>query len=85
MGISADSKHSFKGGVYNMSNSDWGYAEKIVSDSIMEFCNSNNLYCIDGFDKFKINKNNTYDLVHTNIQGSLEIAKKLYLELKAIL
>ncbi len=85
MGISGDSKHSFKGGVYNMSNSDWGYAEKIVSDSIMEFCNSNNLYCIDGFDKFKINKNNTYDLVHTNIQGSLEIAKKLYLELKAIL
>ena len=66
------------------SNSDFGYAEKILSNSIMEFCNSNNLHCINGFDKFDINRHNTYDFVHPNVQGSLEIAKKLYPELKTL-
>lgn len=76
--------YHFKGSVFKMSNSDTGYAEKIVSDSIMEFCNSNNLHCINGFNKFEFNKHNTYDLVHTNIQGSIEISKKLYPELKKL-
>ena len=79
-----DSIYNFKGNVFKMSNSDFGYAEKILSNSIMEFCNSNNLHCINGFDKFDINRHNTYDFVHPNVQGSLEIAKKLYPELKTL-
>ena len=74
----------FKGSLFKMSNSDIGYAEKIVSESIMEFCNSNNLHCINGFKKFEFNKHNTYDLIHTNIHGSEEISKKLYPELKKL-
>ncbi|MDB4026791.1 SGNH/GDSL hydrolase family protein [Candidatus Thioglobus sp.] len=74
----------FKGSLFKMSNSDFGYAEKIVSESIMEFCNSNNLHCINGFNKFEFNKQNTYDLIHTNIHGSEEISKKLYPELKKL-
>ena len=54
-----DSIYNFKGNVFKMSNSDFGYAEKIVSNSIMEFCNSNNLNCINGFDIFDINRHNT--------------------------
>ena len=77
----SDSVYHYKEGIFKMSNSDIGYAEKIVSDSIMEFCNSNNLFCISGFNKFEFNKYNTYDLVHTNMQGSIEISKKLYPEL----
>jgi hypothetical protein len=76
--------YSFKGSLFKMSNSDYGYAEKIISNSIMKFCNSNNLLCIDGFNKFEINKYNTYDVIHTNIYGSEEISKKLYLELKKL-
>ena len=79
---SSDTNYRFKEGVFNTDNSDRAYAEKIISNSIMKFCSSNDLYCIDGFNKFDINKHNTYDLIHTNQQGSLEIAKKLYLELK---
>ena len=76
--------YRFRGSVFKMSNSDIGYAEKIVSDSIIEFCNSNNLHCINGFNKFEFNKYNTYDLLHTNPQGSIEISKKLYPELKKL-
>ena len=81
-GKSGDAKYSYKGGTYYFNNSDWGYAEKIVSDSIINYCNSNNIYCIDGFNKIEIHDDDTYDLVHMNFQGSSEIAKKLYLDLK---
>ena len=82
--IVENTNYYYKGSEFIMSNSDFGYAEKIVSDSIMKFCNSNKLYCINGFNKFEFNLDNTYDLLHTNEEGSKEIAKKLYAEIKKL-
>jgi len=68
----------FKGNKFKFNNSDIWHTEKLVSEKIMSFCEDNGIYCIDGVSTININVNNTYDLVHTNVEGSKEISKVLF-------
>jgi len=72
----------FKGKKYFFNSSDIGFKEKLLSDSVLEFCEKNKLLCIDGFSNFPINNNTTSDLTHTNAEGSRKIAEKLFELLK---
>lgn len=68
----------FKGKPFTFTNADLGYAERLLSQTLMGFCQAQNLLCFDGFSNFQIDKSTTYDLVHTTPRGSAEIASKLY-------
>ncbi len=71
-------KAHFANKAFAFTNADYGHAEKLLSETILGFCQRQNLLCFDGPSNFQIDKSTTYDLVHTNPKGSAEIATKLY-------
>jgi hypothetical protein len=56
--------------------------EKFVSDIIIKFCNDRNIFCIDGFNNFDLNIDDTYDLVHLSPKGSLKLSKNIFYYIK---
>ena len=56
--------------------------EKQKSDLIMKFCLDKRMKCINGFELFKLNEKDIYDLVHLNPKGSKKISAVLYENLK---
>ena len=55
--------------------------EKVISESILNICEQFKLICLDGFTELPLEINDTYDLVHTNPQGSKKIANYIYKKL----
>ena len=52
-------------------------AENLISEKIIEICNTQLLLCFNGLNNININSKNTYDFFHTNIKGSNEVATKI--------
>ena len=66
--------------IYN--NRDYYNFEKFISETIIEFCEKNNIFCIDIFKNINFEIHDHFELVHTTASGSKKIAdyifKKLY-------
>ena len=60
------------------------FNEKKISKTIIDFCIKNNIKYIDGFNKLRFIKEDTWDLVHTSPSGSEKIADLIYGEIKTI-
>ena len=69
-----------KNQVYSISEGyDYYSREKIISETILKICEKYKLICIDGFNQLNLNNEDTYDLVHTNPEGSKKL-QILYLK-----
>ena len=71
--------------IYSIDNINHYFNEKKISKVIIDFCIKKNIKYIDGFNKLKFIKEDTWDLVHTSPSGSEKIADLIYLETKSIL
>jgi len=63
---------------FKINSADIGLLEKKFSSYIVEFCKIKKLFCIDGFEFFELNIEDTYDLMHLNSKGSKKIAKIIF-------
>ena len=73
-----------KSSIYSIDKIDHYFNEKNISKTIIDFCIKNNIKYIDGFNKLRFIKEDTWDLVHTSPAGSKKIADLIYLETKSI-
>ena len=72
-----------KNQVYSISEGyDYYSREKIISETILKICEKYKLICIDGFNQLNLNNEDTYDLVHTNPEGSKKIANFIFKSLQ---
>ena len=68
--------------IFSINEYDFFSYEKNISDIIINFCESTKLYCINLNKNFDLKINYTYDLVHFSPQGSKELSKFLFNNLK---
>ena len=68
--------------VYTMNNINFYLKEKNLSNIMMNFCNSNDLICVDLFTDLKLKREDTYDLMHLNPIGSNKVANLIYQKIK---
>ena len=68
--------------IFSINEYDFFSYEKNISDIIINFCESTKLYCINLNKNFNLKTNYTYDLVHFSPQGSKELSKFLFNNLK---
>jgi len=68
----------YQGKKFTFNYADIGYAERLISEHILMFCQKEGLACLNGYSEIHLDRNNTYDLVHTTANGSQEIAKAVY-------
>jgi hypothetical protein len=62
-------------------NNHYAY-EKFVSDTVMNNCEKKNIFCINLFEKLKLNINDTYDFTHMNPNGSSKVSNEIFKNLK---
>lgn len=68
--------------LHSIDENNYYLREKIISDKIIEICTKYSLLCINGFTDINLDTNDTYDLVHTNPNGSNKIATLIYESIK---
>lgn len=69
--------------IYSISkNENYYLKEKKISKIILNKCRQFKIICVDGFSKFKLDINDTYDLVHTSPSGSAKIANFIFNDIK---
>jgi len=73
-----------KSSISSIDKIDHYFNEKKISKTIIDFCIKNNIKYIDGFNKLRFIKEDTWDLVHTSPSGSEKIADLIYGEIKTI-
>ena len=71
--------------IYSIDKTNYYYKEKIISETIIENCKKNKIFCIDLFNKIEFQNDSFYDLVHTNPKGANLIANKIFDEIRIIL
>tara|TARA_B110000858_G_C17739673_1_gene444314 strand:+ start:86 stop:1093 length:1008 start_codon:yes stop_codon:yes gene_type:complete len=71
-GIEVNSK------ILSIDERDFFSYEKEVAKIIMDFCYEENINCVDINKKIKFEKDDFYDLVHTNQKGSKKISEIIY-------
>jgi hypothetical protein len=64
--------------IFSIDSINYYEREKFISDIIIKFCNNKNIFCIDGFNNFDLNIEDTYDLIHLSTKGSLKLSKKIF-------
>ena len=62
-------------------NNHYAY-EKFVSDTIMSNCEKKNIFCVNLFEKLKLDINDTYDFTHVNPNGSSKVSNAIFENLK---
>ena len=71
-GIKVNSK------ILSIDERDFFSYEKEVAKIIMDFCYEENINCVDINKEIKFEKNDFYDLIHTNQKGSKKISEIIY-------
>tara|TARA_B110000037_G_scaffold179371_1_gene205518 strand:- start:213 stop:1286 length:1074 start_codon:yes stop_codon:yes gene_type:complete len=66
----------------NLETSNHYAYEKFVSDIVMSNCKRKNIFCINLFEKLKLNINDTYDFTHVNPDGSSKVSNVIFENLK---
>jgi hypothetical protein len=66
----------------NLETSNHYAYEKFVSDIVMNNCKRKNIFCINLFEKLKLNINDTYDFTHVNPNGSSKVSNVIFENLK---
>lgn len=61
--------------VFNLDGGNSYQNEFFKKKIILDYCKNNNLFCIDVFSQFKMQNEDTYDLVHLTPSGSTKVAK----------
>ncbi len=56
--------------------------EKLRAETIMKFCEQNNVNCIDIFSIIDLKENDTYDLIHLNPKGAEKLSEEIYKKIK---
>ena len=59
--------------------------EKFRAETIMKFCEQNNITCIDIFSIIDLKENDTYDLIHLNPLGAEKLSEAIYKKIKNII
>ena len=62
--------------IYN--NKDFYNFEKFIAETIINFCEENNLICIDIFKNLNFNEEDHFELAHTTAKGSQKIANYIF-------
>ena len=52
--------------------------EKLRAETIMKFCEQNDLNCIDIFNTIDLKENDSYDLIHLNPTGAEKLSEEIY-------
>ena len=69
--------------IYSISkNENYYLKEKKISKIILNKCRQFKIVCVDGFNKLRLDRNDTYDLVHTSPSGSTKIANFIFNNIK---
>ena len=66
----------------NLETSNHYAYEKFISDTIMSNCEKKDIFCINLFEKLKLNINDTYDFTHMNPNGSSKVSNEIFKNLK---
>ena len=65
------------GEIFNLKNTKSYESEVQRKNVILNFCEDNNIFCINIFDKFEMKEDDTYDGVHLNPKGANKVAKMI--------
>lgn len=63
--------------IYNYQNTKAYQIELLSKNIIINYCDENNLFCVDVFSNLDLEPKDTYDLVHLTPRGSKKVAKIL--------
>ena len=66
----------------NLETSNHYAYEKFVSDTVMSNCEKKNIFCINLFEKLKLDIKDTYDFAHVNPDGSSKVSNVIFENLK---
>lgn len=66
----------------NNRNKDYYNYEKFISNTIIEFCEENNIFCIDTFNNLEYAPEDHFELTHTTSKGSSKIANYVFEEIQ---
>ena len=67
----------YKSKNFLINSADLGLLEKELADYLIDYCYTNNIICINGFN-FDLNFEDSYDLMHKNPLGSRKFAHQIY-------
>jgi lysophospholipase L1-like esterase len=70
--------------IFSINEKDYFSYEREIAEIIMEFCFEEDIKCVDINRKLKFEKDDFYDLIHTNQKGSKKIAEIIYSELNSL-
>ena len=66
--------------IYSIDDVDYYSREKIISQTIIDNCKKNKIFCIDLFNKIEFTENSLYDLSHASPEGAEIISGILFEE-----
>jgi len=63
---------------FSISGQNFYKNEKLRAETIMKFCEQNDVSCIDIFNTVDLKENDFYDLTHLNPSGAGKLSGKIY-------
>jgi predicted transcriptional regulator len=70
--------------VYSYNSTNHYLKEKLISDKVLEFCESRKMICVDIFTQLNFKNTDTYDLVHTTPSGATKVSNVIFENIKGL-